>query len=165
MKFLNKYFNFPENLFTLQNRYLLVATVFGLGYAKKAPGTITSAFALVVGLLLGLYSTKLVLFLFVIALIVGFFVAEKSNSLENPDAPHIVIDEFAGQLLAMLLVCDNPLLSVLAFGLFRFFDIKKPWLIGKSEKTFKGGIGIMVDDLLAGFVALFITSLVSVFLK
>ena len=71
---------------------------------------------------------------------------EKNN---KKDPNEVVIDEFSGQLIATSVAGISPLLNILAFLLFRFFDIFKPSIIGKSEKL-KGATGIMMDDWLSG---------------
>jgi len=62
----------------------------------------------------------------------------------------IVIDEVAGYLVTMIAVPVNLWTLVAAFVVFRFFDIIKPWPIGWLDRRVQGGLGIMVDDLLAG---------------
>ena len=75
--------------------------------------------------------------------------SEAEQVLGKKDPGCIVIDEFAGYLVAMAFVPREPALIAAAFVLFRFFDILKPWPIKKLEKI-KGGWGVMVDDLVAG---------------
>ena len=69
------------------------------------------------------------------------------------DPQEIVLDEFAGCLLALAFVPFEPLWALLAFGLFRVLDIAKPWPVRYVERRFKGAFGVMLDDLVAGVIA------------
>ena len=75
--------------------------------------------------------------------LIGIYSSLTNNTLEKS------IDEFSGQLIATSVAGISPFLNILAFLLFRFFDILKPGIIGKSEKL-KGATGIMMDDWLSG---------------
>ena len=66
------------------------------------------------------------------------------------DPGYIVIDEVAGQLVVLAVIPADALLYGLAFGLFRLFDIAKPAFIGWADRRVEGGLGVMLDDLLAG---------------
>jgi phosphatidylglycerophosphatase A len=139
---------------TLRTRAgLAVATALGAGYAPRAPGTFGSA----VGLLLWLALPK-TLWLQLIAIaavaVVGSWagtVAEEHFGRRDPG--EVVVDEVAGMMVVLLL---NPIAGVwwrlLAFGLFRAFDIAKPFPVRRFERL-PGGIGIMADDLAAGVYA------------
>ncbi len=70
------------------------------------------------------------------------------------DDPAIVLDEIAGVWVALLLVPAEPLLLAAAFGLFRLFDIWKPWPVSWADREVGGGLGVLLDDLLAGLIAL-----------
>jgi phosphatidylglycerophosphatase A len=69
------------------------------------------------------------------------------------DPSEIVVDEVVGQWLTLLALPPDPLLYGLAFLLFRVFDIFKPWPIGMVEQRFKGGLGVMADDVAAAAIA------------
>ncbi len=69
------------------------------------------------------------------------------------DPGEVVIDEVAGQWLAVAALPPDPVLYVTAFVLFRLFDIKKPWPIGWADRAVGGGLGIMLDDIFAGLLA------------
>jgi phosphatidylglycerophosphatase A len=75
----------------------------------------------------------------------------KASATKDPSA--IVIDEVAGQWLVLLGAAPNPLSYVLAFVLFRVFDIWKPWPVSWADRRLAGGLGIMLDDLLAAVYA------------
>lgn len=161
-KIINNLFDIPSGLYNKKNKYLLIATVGGLGYAKKAPGTWASAAAVLLGIILNFFGHSLLIIAFTMLLIVGFFVSEQCYSDENKDPSYIVIDEVVGQLLAMILVQNNIWLVISSFIIFRILDITKPWLIGMAEKKYKGGIAIMMDDILAGFIALILVTILSI---
>ena len=69
------------------------------------------------------------------------------------DDPSIVIDEFAGQWLTLLGAPAHPLAALVGFLLFRIFDILKPWPVSVADRKVHGGLGVMLDDLLAGALA------------
>ena len=132
----------------------VLATFFGLGLAPLAPGTVASvAAALIFKLVLhGLAWPTY-------ALLVGllFFIgvaasAVHASELGLPDPGRIVIDEVCGQLIALAFLPAGWLPVGVAFALFRFFDIIKPWPIRKLEKL-PAGWGIMADDVGAGLAA------------
>jgi len=69
----------------------------------------------------------------------------------------VVIDEVAGQWLTLLVAPPDLLLYLAGFLLFRLFDIRKPWPVSWADQSLPGGLGVMVDDLLAGlYAALFL---------
>tara|TARA_B100000965_G_C18991748_1_gene498548 strand:- start:182 stop:463 length:282 start_codon:yes stop_codon:yes gene_type:complete len=72
---------------------------------------------------------------------------------ESKDNSFIVIDEVAGMLVALSFIAHDAILYFFAFLLFRLLDIFKPWPISWVDKKIKGGIGILLDDLIAGFFA------------
>ncbi|NTV14299.1 MAG: phosphatidylglycerophosphatase A [Desulfobulbaceae bacterium] len=134
---------------------LSLATGLGLGYAPFAPGTFGTMLALpihflIVRLPLPLYAGALALLILVAIGAAG--AAEKI--LDRPDPPEVVSDEVVGMLVAMIAIPPHPLAWLLAFGLFRLFDIVKPWPVGFIDRHFHGGLGIVLDDLAAGLYAL-----------
>ena len=72
--------------------------------------------------------------------------------LNEKDSSHIIIDEFCGYFLSVLFVPYSAGYALAAFFLFRFFDILKPFPVGRMEKL-KGGIGIVADDIMAAIYA------------
>ncbi|MFL1781148.1 Phosphatidylglycerophosphatase A [Candidatus Hepatincolaceae symbiont of Richtersius coronifer] len=164
-KFINKYFDIPVNFYRKENTYLIIATLGGCGYFKKAPGTLASFITLIFVLLISQINNSLLIPITIFLLLVGFFVCEKIYTPLNPDASYVVIDEVVGQSLALLLVSHHIGLSFLAFVIFRILDIKKPWIIKISESTFKGGAGIMIDDIIAGFATLLIITGIAVIIN
>lgn len=162
---IRKYFDIPSNFFQFENRYLVIATLFGIGYVKKAPGTLASFVSLLFFSILFIISPSLVVIVTTLVIILGLYVCEKCYTQENQDPQYIVIDEMAGMGISMLLVGESIILGILAFIIFRILDIKKPWIIGSSEKSFKGGVSIMIDDILAGFITLIIIVIISIFIR
>ena len=130
------------------------AVLWPIGFFPIAPGTITSLFAACLGYLINIYLGSIfTLYLAIITGILGWWTTKlylKKSTKKDPS--EVVIDEFSGQLIATSAAGISPLLNILAFLLFRFFDILKPGIIGKSEKL-KGEIGVMVDDWLSGLLS------------
>jgi len=132
---------------------------FGAGLLRPAPGTWGSILGLGIGyflLQLPYAAGVLVLGALLITVISIFAIGVIEKSAGVHDAPEIVIDEIAGQWLAMVPLAFLPygwLELGLSFLLFRIFDIIKPWPIGPLDRKVSGGFGVMVDDLVAGVIA------------
>jgi len=131
----------------------------GSGLMKPAPGTWGSLLALILGYVMITHGVSLEIFAAAIIGIslLGTITINRIEKLSGVhDAPEIVIDEVAGMWIAMLplwhLGADYTLV-ILAFILFRIFDILKPWPIGWLDKQVTGGFGVMVDDIVAGIFA------------
>ncbi len=134
----------------------LVATVFGAGNMPKAPGTWGSLVALPLAWGLQAWGGNVALagaivVVFALGIWSSALYMEKTGS-HDPGA--IVIDEVAGQWVVLLAVANpfqpDAIVYAVAFGLFRFFDIVKPWPISWADKNIKGAFGVMFDDVLAG---------------
>ncbi|GJL84809.1 MAG: phosphatidylglycerophosphatase A [Micavibrio sp.] len=144
----------------IRQPYILLATWFGFGFVPKAPGTWGSAMAIPPGLLLLMLGGVPVLLIgIVIITALGFWAAKKfDEAYGTHDSKMIVIDEVAGQWIALIPVLTasglNPILTLLAFGLFRLFDITKPWPASHFDKKIEGPLGVMGDDIVAGIMAL-----------
>jgi phosphatidylglycerophosphatase A len=135
---------------------LLISTFFGCGFLKPAPGTIGSLAALpFVWLLYTFGGFEIFILITIILFIVGIWAAGISRHSFNRDDPsEIVIDEVVGQWATLLVfVPSNAVHYFLGFVLFRIFDIFKPWPINWADKKIKGGLGIMLDDILAAVYA------------
>ncbi len=137
----------------------IIASGFGAGRAQVAPGTFGSLLGLAIGAIL-LHFGRIPLSLGIIAASLGGFWAVPRTGAAADDPGWIVIDEIAGQMIAMLplsLVSVRGLL--LSFLLFRLFDIRKPYPISRIDAR-RDTLGIMADDWLAGlFAAIFIVIL------
>ncbi len=130
---------------------LLVATMGGVGRLKPAPGTWGS----LVVLPLALLGPVPALLLALLVTIVGFYaVREVLRDAPEQDPGWIVVDEAAGMLLALagLSVGASIWGALIAFGLFRVFDILKPWPVSWADQQ-KGAFGVMLDDIVAGALA------------
>lgn len=128
-----------------------IATLFGAGLSKKAPGTVGSIVAMPVVFLFSLFSDVPYLISTFLVIIIGIIASEAYGKGE--DNQEIVIDEFAGIMVTFFLIPHHWFLWILGFLLFRFFDILKPFPISYLDKNVKGGIGVMADDILAGVFA------------
>ena len=146
----------------------VVASVFGIGYFEIAPGTVMSAIAVPLAILIGLFGGggMGILGASIIALVIGILAcADHVRETGRDDPSECVIDELAGQWLA----CSFCLLTFgglvpapthislpaffLAFALFRLFDIWKPWPVSWADQKLSGGLGVMTDDMIAGLMA------------
>ncbi|WQR68299.1 phosphatidylglycerophosphatase A [Helicobacter pylori] len=139
------------NKFSLRTCFL---TLFFSGYSKKAPGTIGSLVALLLGLPVLIFSANT---LFLGAIFVGLIaitqIDKEEEETKRHDSSYIVIDELVGMWLAMAISGLSLAGVVLSFIFFRIYDITKPSLIGKIDKEVKGGLGVVADDALAGVLA------------
>ncbi|WQZ42216.1 phosphatidylglycerophosphatase A [Helicobacter pylori] len=139
------------NKFNLRACFL---TLFFSGYSKKAPGTIGSLVALLLGLPILIFSANT---LFLAAVLIGLIAITQIDKEEEEskihDSSYIVIDELVGMWLAMAISGLSLVGVVLSFIFFRIYDITKPSLIGKIDKEVKGGLGVVADDALAGVLA------------
>jgi phosphatidylglycerophosphatase A len=141
-----------------------IATAGGAGFAPKAPGTAGSIIGVLIYLLMerlqiGAYYPHAIIFFFV----VGIWASSRVENLWGHDSSRIVIDEVVGQMITFGIAAGRYQLSAfhifLGFGLFRLFDIAKPFPIKRLEK-FKGGLGVVADDVGAGFYALVVLTVV-----
>ena len=131
---------------------------FGSGLAPKAPGTFGSAFALLfvpIWLALGFWGS---IFAILVMSLIGIYICgQTAKIIHVHDDGRIVWDEFAGQSISFLPLIYfghmNWIWVLVAFGLFRLFDIWKPWPIRVIDQKVGGGFGIMFDDIIAGFWA------------
>ncbi|MBV8798746.1 MAG: phosphatidylglycerophosphatase A [Alphaproteobacteria bacterium] len=131
-----------------------IATLFGIGHAGFAPGTVGSIVSLPLAYLIAWSGGRFALLLAaIIALAIGAWASELyARQVKSFDPKECVVDELAGQWVACAFAPVSLLAYALAFALFRLFDIWKPWPIRKIEHL-HGGIGIMADDLVAAVFA------------
>ena len=157
----------------------LISTGFGIGLVPVAPGTFASAAALVAAMLVyhagGLAAISAAT---LIAALLGLWSISAESAKQDP--PSVVIDEVAGQWVAVLPIAvflhfgffeftqlDSVFLWIASFLLFRTFDIMKPWLIGRVDRR-GGRWDVMIDDLLAGAfaaIAVFILGFAGILLQ
>ncbi len=127
---------------------------FGSGLSPKAPGTMGTLAAIPLFLLLAQLPQNVYTFFVAAAFVVGVWICERaSQALGVHDHPGIVWDEFVGFWVTMWAVPLTWYWIALGFVLFRIFDIAKPWPIGWLDRRARGGLGIMLDDLVAGVMA------------
>lgn len=133
----------------------ILATWFYTGLSPKAPGTVGSLAALPFAALFLYYGSPVFLLLAsLIIFLIGCWAASGYEKLaQEKDPSAVVIDEVAGQWLALVPASLDPISFLIGFLAFRFFDILKPWPISWADKKVKGGFGIMLDDMIAGGLA------------
>ena len=133
---------------------------FGSGLAPFAPGTFGTAAAIPLYLLMAPLSLPLYLALVVVSLVFGVWVCGKAGAdLGVHDHGGIVWDEFVGLWITLIAVPAGWEWIVAGFLLFRLFDIWKPWPIGWADRQVSGGLGVMLDDVIAGLYAWLILQL------
>jgi phosphatidylglycerophosphatase A len=132
-----------------------VATGFYSGMLPKAPGTWGSLFAMVPWYFCRNLSLPVYVGVLAALFVVGSLAAGSAEKIfDRADPGCIVIDEILGIFVTMALAPNHPLAWLLGFFFFRFFDVLKPFPIGWLDSHLHGGIGIMVDDVVAGIYAL-----------
>ncbi|MFA6283290.1 MAG: phosphatidylglycerophosphatase A [Desulfurivibrionaceae bacterium] len=137
--------------------FMTIATGFGAGYLPKAPGTWGS----LVALPLHFFLRQLPPDHYALALTAIFFIAvitagQAEKILDRKDPGVVVIDEVIGMLITLIAAPNNPLIWLLGFFIFRFFDIFKPYPIRIIDQRVNGGMGIVLDDVLAGIYSLIV---------
>jgi phosphatidylglycerophosphatase A len=148
----------PRRRGALDRIAVLIATVFGAGYSPFAPGTVGSAVTVALLWLIPFSRAGLVLFL-VAVVVVGTWAAQRAERvIGGKDPGAIVIDEVAGMTLSVVAFPLTPAVLLAGFVLFRVFDVVKPPPARESQRI-KGGVGVMIDDLIAGLYALAIIAL------
>ncbi|WP_144391911.1 phosphatidylglycerophosphatase A family protein [Pleionea sediminis] len=145
---------------SLTNKQILLNPIYclafglGTGLSPKAPGTVGTVIAIPLFWAIAHWPIWAMLLLIVAMTLIGIYLCgETARALHMHDHPGIVWDEIVGYLIAMLPLSGDWRAIILGFVLFRFFDIVKPWPIGAIDKAVKGGLGIMLDDIIAGLMA------------
>ena len=144
--------------FDFKDPAIWIATWFGSGFLKPAPGTWGTVAALPFGIALYVMSPIFLIAGICFVLALGLWASCRfTKAAGEKDSSMIVVDEVVGMWIALLPVAANPsILSIfLAFLLFRFFDILKPWPISFLDQKIEGAAGVMADDILAGVFAAF----------
>ena len=159
----------------MNNIAIQLITMFGIGRISKMPGTIASFvtclfyfFCIILNV-----NLKVLLIIFLIVLILSIiFINKYSSNFAEIDSKEIVIDEFLGQSIPIFFLyypiqkgdTENAWLYLLVFFiLFRFFDILKPFPIYLIDKKMKNGLGVVLDDLLAGIYVIITIALFGYF--
>ncbi|MGR9099295.1 MAG: phosphatidylglycerophosphatase A family protein [Gammaproteobacteria bacterium] len=134
---------------------LFLAFGFGTGLAKKAPGTLGTLAAVPIYLALAQSGGAVYSVITLVIVLAGVAICgNAADRLGVHDYSGIVWDEIAGFLIAMWAVSFSWAAVVAGFALFRFFDIVKPWPIRRVDREMQGGLGIMMDDVLAGLYSM-----------
>lgn len=138
-----------------KNPIHLLAFGFGSGAAPKAPGTFGTAAAIIPYLFLAELPLLPYLLVILVSFVAGIYICGKtSEDMGVHDHGGIVWDEFVGLWITLIAVPNHWGWILAGFVLFRIFDIIKPWPIGWADKQVSGGLGIMLDDVIAGVFAL-----------
>lgn len=137
-----------------RNPVHLLASGFGSGLAPRAPGTFGTLAAIPIVLLAQLLPVWLYVAVTLLMFVAGIFICGRAaRDWGVRDHPAIVWDEIVGLLVTMSLAPLGALWLLAGFVLFRVFDIAKPWPIGALDRRVHGGLGIMLDDVVAGIFA------------
>lgn len=137
--------------------WVALATFFGAGRSPIAPGTVGSAASFVLWGPVVLLDAPLWARGLLVALVFALGIPACSRAVHafgREDPKQAVIDEVAGQGLALLVAPAQPMQLLVCFLLFRLFDVWKPWPISVIDRRVHGGLGIMLDDMVAGLFAL-----------
>ena len=145
----------PSGKFLLSHPSHFLALGFGTGLAPVAPGTFGTLMGVALYLLLPAMTWTLYLLFLLVVTLVGIWLCDRTaRDIGVHDHGGIVWDEFVGYWITMFMAPEGWLWIVAGFALFRLFDILKPWPISWLDRHVKGGFGVMVDDVLAGVMAL-----------
>jgi len=132
----------------------ILAFGFGTGLAPKAPGTVGSLFGVVLAWWMLPLSLEMKLAAGLVMLLAGVWICgESARRIGVHDHPGIVWDEIAAMFLVLQVAPPEIWAWALGFGLFRLFDIWKPWPIRDLDHRLGGGLGIMLDDVVAALYA------------
>ena len=143
-----------SNKAILANPIHLLAFGFGAGLSPKAPGTMGTVVAVLIYLLLPSMPPIIYAGLILLSFVFGIWICGKTaEDLGVHDHGGIVWDEFVGYWVTMFMAPSGLFWVLLGFVLFRLLDIFKPWPIKWADKELAGGLGIMLDDVLAGIMA------------
>lgn len=134
---------------------MLLATGLGSGLAPVAPGTVGSLLALPIWwFVFADLPLPVQLALLVGITLVSIWVVDRAcRAAKVGDASAFVLDEFVGQWIALIAAPKSWLSLVIGFALFRAFDVVKPWPVSWADRRLRGGLGVVVDDVLAGVLA------------
>ena len=154
----------------LKKPYDFIASLGGIGLISFAPGTFGSIFAWISFVIISHYVNMLILTIFIVFFAIWICEKASTNLLEK-DHKSIVIDELAGMWVSLVPVLyvatdqnERILYASLAFIFFRIFDILKPFPISYFDTKYKNGLGIVLDDIIAGIFAAIISAVLTIFL-
>ena len=149
----------------LNNINYLIFTLFNIG-KLPAPGTFGSIFTIIFYFAFCNFFSNLIFVIIIIGILLYslFFLQKTLNNFSKDDPKEIVIDEFIGQLIPLIICDGNLLLILLSFISFRFFDILKIFTANIFDKKIKGPIGIIGDDIIAGIYSFILIYAIKLYL-
>ena len=152
----------PSTREIIKKPAVLLACGLGSGLIPKAPGTFGTIAAIPLYLLMQPLPLLNYLILTFAFFVVGIWLsAEAIKVFKRDDPSEVVWDEVVGLLVTMIAAPAGLLWVLLGFVLFRIFDIWKPWPVSLADKKLHGGLGIMLDDVIAGIYALIVLQVIA----
>ena len=143
-----------------------IASGFGSGFSPRAPGTIGTVAALLPWLWLRVLPLPLYALVVAVAFAIGLWASAWVVRRSGVQDPQVVVwDEFVGVWIALAAAPAGWIWMLSGFALFRLFDIWKPWPVSWADEKLHGGLGVMLDDVFAGFYALVLLQLGEFFLR
>lgn len=137
----------------------LIGSGFYTGYIKKASGTFGSLAALVIYLIPGFENPSIMIFFITLFILIGVPIARKFESIYGEDPKEYTNDEVIGMWISLLFIPKKIWWIILAFFIWRAFDIIKPFPVRKLESV-KNGWGVLLDDILAGIYSFMVVHLI-----
>jgi phosphatidylglycerophosphatase A len=151
----------PDLKFLLSHPVHFISLGFGSGLASRAPGTFGTVVGLPLYWLICNYTFTTQIIIVSILFLLGILWCDKTGkAIGVSDHGSIVWDEIVAMMLVLAFTPMQWIYWVLSFMLFRLFDIWKPFPIGQVDERVKGGLGVMLDDLLAAAYAIFCVKVV-----
>ncbi|MCL5031227.1 MAG: phosphatidylglycerophosphatase A [Bacteroidetes bacterium] len=136
-----------------------IGSGFYTGYIPFSSGTFGSLAGLIIYYIPGFEKPFILIPAIILFTFYGVYVGTKFEKVYGEDPSECTIDEVVGMWISLLFVPKNLIISIIAFLIWRFFDITKPSPARQMEKL-KGGFGIMMDDVVAGFYSLVLVHLI-----
>ncbi|AKZ66128.1 phosphatidylglycerophosphatase A [Candidatus Palibaumannia cicadellinicola] len=155
--------NYAKNRLKLFNPLHLLATGFGSGMFYWMPGTAGSLVAIPLWwILISLFHWSCNVLILIFSIILGIYVCHKTAChIGVHDHSCIVLDELVGMWITLIMLPNNNIIwIIIGFILFRYLDICKPGPIIWCHRKIKGGIGIIIDDVIAGIIAAIIIRMI-----
>ncbi len=141
----------------------LLGSGFYTGYVPFASGTFGSFAALLIYYIPGFEKTFILIPAIIIFIFYGIYVGTKFEKLYGKDPAECTIDEVVGMWITLLFLPKKIVFSIIAFFIWRIFDIIKPYPARQLERL-NGGLGIMIDDIIAGIYSLIVVHLIVIFI-
>jgi phosphatidylglycerophosphatase A len=153
----------PDFKFITASAARFIAFGFGSGLSPKAPGTAGSIVGVALFVLLSIFFSANVIFgILILCFGLGVWACDNTGrDLGVADHGGMVWDEIVAMMLVLIFTPFGMVWYVLAFALFRLFDIWKPFPISYLDRKFKGGFGVMIDDIMAAIYAIAVLYLLS----